>query len=101
MEDANTEDKKRKAIHSRIPPELLTAQALVGPVGVARELKWRCEKALNIESPDRATVGHDKKEETGRKSRKRNADSMSASVEAKSGGIVFAPTAKLKNYKPE
>lgn len=49
MEDPSVEEKKRKAIHGRIPTEMTH-----DPAALARELRWRCQRALGEDSEDEA-----------------------------------------------
>jgi len=49
MEDPSVEEKQRKAIHGRIPTEMNH-----DPAALARELRWRCQRALGEDSEDEA-----------------------------------------------
>jgi hypothetical protein len=98
MEDPAVEEKKRKAIHSRIPTEMMH-----DPAALARELRWRCRRALGEDSEDEAER---KKAETPMEkpkiARKRKMDSgASHPLASEKQLIVFGKSAKKRDAVSE
>lgn len=91
------EEKKRKSIYDRIPHDRVK-----DPAGLARELKWRLEEAMGMDSDEeegfvRKPAGDH--EDVRRASKKRKLASGGMSREGK-GSIVFAARARTKNFEP-
>jgi hypothetical protein len=98
MEDPSVEEKQRKAIHSRIPTEMTH-----DPAALARELRWRCQRALGEDSEDEAERTQDsipvEKPKTTRKRKLGNGVADPSMNEKRL--IVFGEAARKRNGVPE
>lgn len=93
MENATTEEKKRKWIYDRIPHDRVQ-----DPAALARELKWRVQAALGPDEEEEEEVAMHTSSGSGRASKKRK---LTAGVEEKQKrSIVFASPARTKNFQP-
>ncbi len=81
----NIDDKARKAIHDRIPSDVVKDAA-----GLARELRWRVKSMAGQDSEDEATQPIPE----GKRGKKRKVDETTSISAAPA--IVFAPRAKTR-----
>jgi hypothetical protein len=98
MEDSTADDKQRRAVHGGIPTEMTQ-----DPADLARELRWRCKRALGEDSEDevekaRSAVVPEKPRMTKRR-KLENGRAGSQAVDKQL--IVFGPGAKTKNAANE
>jgi hypothetical protein len=98
MENPEVDDKQRKAIHGRIPSDMTQ-----DPAALARELRWRCERALGEDSEDesdlvRPSVAVEKPKATRRR---KQDDYLNESLTEDKRLIVFGRPTKKKNAKLE
>ena len=98
MEDPTADEKKRRAVHSGIPSEMTR-----DPAALARELRWRCKRALGEESEDEAektrlTAVPEKARMTNKRKLKNGHGELQAAGKQL---IVFGRSAKTKNAAHE
>jgi F-box/leucine-rich repeat protein 10/11 len=91
MENPNIEDKRRKAIHEKIPSDRIK-----DPSALARELRWRVKRAAGVDSEDEGdhqnvALSAGKKRKAGR--------GVTFELEERQPSVVFADTARTRHVE--
>lgn len=99
--ETTLDDKQRRTVQAGFPAEMTQ-----DPAALARELRWRCKRALGEESDDEeemraATMSAQEKAKVTKKRKMEDGRTGSQAKEKDREVIVFGPRAKTKNATRE
>lgn len=92
MENPTIEDKRRKAIHDKIPGDKIK-----DPSALARELRWRVKRASGVDSEGEEEVMRQAKDSAHAGIKRKAGRGVSFEMDERQPSVVFAETARTRH----